>query len=91
MVNRLRFIPTSEEIPAVRQLLDQHLIELESHSRELTAMNDRLRKENGKMRALLELIDKKSSSMDLCPVCSGDSDDCEPSCEGRRLAKILEY
>jgi hypothetical protein len=72
-------------------LLDQHLTELESHNRELLAMNAKLQKENGKMRALLELIDKKSSSMDLCPVCSGDSDDCEPSCEGRRLAKILEY
>ena len=63
-------------------LLDQHLTELESHNRELLAMNAKLQKENGKMRALLELIDKKSSSMDLCPVCSGDSDDCEPSCEG---------
>lgn len=89
MVNRLRFIPTSEEIPAVRQLLDQHLIELESHSRELIVMNAKLRKDNEAMRALLASVNRQTSYTGVCPVCRA-LDDCEPSCDGLRIAAMFD-
>ena len=91
MINRLRFIPTSEEIPAVRQLLSHHLTELEGHTRELAAMNAKLRKENETMRALLSKIKLNRAEDDWCVVCGCYVWDCEPSCEGKQLTEVLVY
>ncbi len=70
-------------------LLDQHLIELESHNRELIVMNAKLRKDNEAMREMLELIYLHANADRRCPVCDHDVWECEPSCDGNKLAEIL--
>lgn len=72
-------------------LLEQHLTELESHNRELIAMNAKLRKENEAMLALLNTIDNTRAIYDCCPVCLGTLQECKPSCEGKQLTEVLGY
>lgn len=81
---------TERELSNARQLLDQHLTELEGHMRELAKMNERLRKENEAMRELLAMVNSATLDRARCPVCNYDIDDCAPSCKGWEIAAMFD-
>ncbi len=74
---------TERELSSARQLLDQHLTELESHTRELAKMNERLRKENERLKAMLSLEKTLRESLDRFPVC------VNADCELRPLSEVI--
>ncbi len=72
-------------------LLEQHLTELESHNRELLAMNAKLRKENEHLLSLLEAVNKNAYDTYRCSVCHFYSGDCALSCKGREIAALFAH
>lgn len=80
---------TERELSNARQLLDQHLTELESYTRELIATNNKLRKENEAMREMLASVNRQTSYTGVCPVCRA-LDDCEQSCDGLKIAAMFD-
>ncbi len=74
---------TERELSNARQLLDQHLTELESHTRELAKMNERLRRENERLKAMLSAEETLLESLDRFPVCVNED------CELRPLSEVI--
>ncbi len=62
-------------------LLDQHLTELESHNRELLAMNAKLRKENEHLVKMQVLHENVRFALMNLPVCMNDSCELKPLSE----------